>query len=62
MTPLRLAFMGSPDFSVPALRALHAAGHDIAMVYCQLPWSWACRCARRCACGRMLESTRPSRR
>ena len=37
MTSLRLAFMGSPDFSVPALRALHAAGHDIAMVYCQPP-------------------------
>ncbi|GGJ06102.1 methionyl-tRNA formyltransferase [Neoroseomonas lacus] len=29
--------MGSPDFSVPALRALHAAGHDIAAVYCQPP-------------------------
>src|SRR6478609_5300699 len=37
MTPLRLAFMGSPDFSVPALRALQAAGHEIAMVYCQPP-------------------------
>jgi len=34
---LRLAFMGSPDFSVPALRALHAAGHEIVMVYCQPP-------------------------
>jgi methionyl-tRNA formyltransferase len=33
---MRLAFMGSPDFAVPALRALHAAGHEIAMVYCQL--------------------------
>jgi methionyl-tRNA formyltransferase len=32
---MRLAFMGSPDFAVPALRALHAAGHDIAMVYSQ---------------------------
>ncbi|HEX3989550.1 MAG TPA: methionyl-tRNA formyltransferase, partial [Acetobacteraceae bacterium] len=32
---MRLAFMGSPDFSVPALRALHAAGHEIAAVYCQ---------------------------
>ncbi|MBU8544901.1 MULTISPECIES: methionyl-tRNA formyltransferase [Roseomonadaceae] len=29
--------MGSPDFSVPALRALHAAGHDIACVYAQPP-------------------------
>lgn len=27
--------MGSPDFAVPALRALHDAGHDIAAVYCQ---------------------------
>ncbi|MBS0638971.1 MAG: methionyl-tRNA formyltransferase [Proteobacteria bacterium] len=32
---MRLAFMGSPDFAVPALRALHTAGHDIAAVYCQ---------------------------
>jgi methionyl-tRNA formyltransferase len=32
---MRLAFMGSPDFAVPALRALHAAGHQIAAVYCQ---------------------------
>lgn len=34
---MRLAFMGSPEFSVPALRALHAAGHEIAAVYCQPP-------------------------
>jgi methionyl-tRNA formyltransferase len=34
---LRLAFMGSPDFAVPALRALHAAGHEIAAVYAQPP-------------------------
>ncbi|WP_137124950.1 methionyl-tRNA formyltransferase [Roseomonas sp. HF4] len=34
---MRLAFMGSPGFAVPALRALHAAGHDIAAVYCQPP-------------------------
>jgi methionyl-tRNA formyltransferase len=34
---VRIAFMGSPDFAVPALRALHAAGHEIAMVYCQPP-------------------------
>ncbi len=27
--------MGSPDFAVPALRALHDAGHVIAAVYCQ---------------------------
>jgi len=29
--------MGSPDFAVPALRALAAAGHEIAAVYCQPP-------------------------
>jgi methionyl-tRNA formyltransferase len=29
--------MGSPDFAVPALRALHGAGHAIAAVYCQPP-------------------------
>jgi methionyl-tRNA formyltransferase len=37
MTRLRLAFMGSPDFAVPALAALHDAGHEIAAVYCQPP-------------------------
>jgi methionyl-tRNA formyltransferase len=35
--PLRLAFLGSPDFAVPTLRALRAAGHEIAAVYCQPP-------------------------
>jgi len=34
---VRLIFMGSPDFSVPVLEALVAAGHDIAAVYCQPP-------------------------
>ncbi|TCI00618.1 methionyl-tRNA formyltransferase [Roseococcus sp. SYP-B2431] len=34
---MRLAFMGSPDFAVPALHALHAAGHDIRAVYTQPP-------------------------
>ena len=37
MSGLRLAFMGSPEFAVPALRALHAAGHRIAAVYTQAP-------------------------
>jgi methionyl-tRNA formyltransferase len=32
---LRLVFAGTPDFSVPALDALHAAGHLIAGVYSQ---------------------------
>src|SRR5690348_2792133 len=30
---LRLAFMGTPDFAVPSLLELAAAGHDIAAVY-----------------------------
>jgi methionyl-tRNA formyltransferase len=34
---LRIAFMGTPDFAVPALKALHAAGHEIAAVYSQPP-------------------------
>lgn len=34
---MRLAFMGSPDFAVPALLALRAAGHEIAAVYTQPP-------------------------
>lgn len=29
--------MGTPDFSVPALQALLAAGHEIIAVYCQPP-------------------------
>lgn len=31
--PLRLIFMGTPEFAVPTLRALHVAGHDIVAVY-----------------------------
>lgn len=34
---MRLIFMGTPDFSVPMLDALVAAGHDIAAVYTQPP-------------------------
>ena len=34
---MKIVFMGTPDFSVPILDALHAAGHDIACVYCQPP-------------------------
>jgi methionyl-tRNA formyltransferase len=34
---LRLAFMGTPDFAVPSLKALIAAGHDVACVYTQPP-------------------------
>ncbi|KAJ04576.1 methionyl-tRNA formyltransferase [Sulfitobacter mediterraneus] len=34
---MRIVFMGTPDFSVPVLEALAAAGHEIAAVYCQPP-------------------------
>jgi len=34
---MRLAFMGTPDFAVPALLALHQAGHEIVAVYTQPP-------------------------
>ena len=34
---LRIVFMGTPDFSVPTLKAIHAAGHDIVAVYSQPP-------------------------
>jgi len=32
-TPLRLAYAGTPDFAVPALRALADAGHEIVAVF-----------------------------
>ena len=35
--PLRLVFMGTPDFSVPVLEAVLAAGHQVVAVYCQPP-------------------------
>lgn len=34
---MRVVFMGTPDFSVPVLDALAAAGHEIAAVYTQPP-------------------------
>jgi methionyl-tRNA formyltransferase len=34
---MRLVFMGTPDFAVPALEALAAEGHEIAAVYTQPP-------------------------
>ena len=34
---MKLAFMGSPDFAVPALETLVAAGHEVAVVYTQPP-------------------------
>lgn len=37
MTKLRIAFMGTPDFSVAPLQALIDAGHDVVAVYSQPP-------------------------
>ncbi|PWC34252.1 methionyl-tRNA formyltransferase [Azospirillum sp. TSO35-2] len=37
MTPLRLVFMGTPDFAVPSLAALIEAGHRVVCVYSQPP-------------------------
>ncbi|HEY6964902.1 MAG TPA: methionyl-tRNA formyltransferase [Erythrobacter sp.] len=34
---MRIVFMGTPDFAVPALRALHEAGHEVACAYTQPP-------------------------
>jgi methionyl-tRNA formyltransferase len=35
--PLRIVFMGTPDFSVPTLRAIVEAGHSVVAVYTQPP-------------------------
>jgi methionyl-tRNA formyltransferase len=35
--PLRIVFMGTPEFSVPTLNTLHEAGHEIVCVYAQPP-------------------------
>ncbi len=35
--PLRIVFMGTPDFAVPCLSELTGAGHEIACVYTQPP-------------------------
>jgi len=37
LLPMRVVFMGTPDFAVPTLRALIAAGHDVVAVYSQPP-------------------------
>ena len=34
---MRIAFFGTPDFAVPSLAAVHAAGHQVAAVYSQPP-------------------------
>jgi methionyl-tRNA formyltransferase len=35
--PLRLVFMGTPDFAVPTLAAIIGSGHDVAAVYTRAP-------------------------
>jgi methionyl-tRNA formyltransferase len=35
--PLRLIFMGTPEFAVPTLLALHGHGHEIVAVYTRAP-------------------------
>ena len=35
--PLRVVFMGTPDFAVPTLAALAGSGHEIVAVYTQAP-------------------------
>ncbi|HYD66720.1 methionyl-tRNA formyltransferase [Azospirillum sp.] len=37
MTPLRLVFMGTPDFAAPSLKALLDAGHEVVCAYSQPP-------------------------
>lgn len=34
---MKVIFMGSPEFSLPALDAILAAGHEVVAVYCQPP-------------------------
>ncbi|HEU0223715.1 MAG TPA: methionyl-tRNA formyltransferase, partial [Paracoccaceae bacterium] len=34
---MRIIFMGTPDFALPALEALVAAGHEVAAIYTQPP-------------------------
>ena len=37
MSPLRVIFMGTPDFAVPCLSEIIGAGHDVVAVYSQPP-------------------------
>lgn len=34
---MRLVFMGTPQFALPTLKALHTAGHELAAIYTQPP-------------------------
>ncbi|MCK5446333.1 MAG: methionyl-tRNA formyltransferase, partial [Rhodospirillaceae bacterium] len=36
-SPLKVVFMGTPDFSATALNAVIDAGHEVVAVYCQPP-------------------------
>jgi methionyl-tRNA formyltransferase len=51
---MRIIFMGSPDFAVPTLDALVAAGHEVAAVYTQPP--------RRAGRGKQLQPTAVAKR
>ena len=35
--PLRIVFMGTPDFAVPTLAEIVGAGHEVAAAYSQPP-------------------------
>ena len=35
--PLRIVFMGTPDFAVPTLAGIVGAGHEVVAVYTQPP-------------------------
>jgi methionyl-tRNA formyltransferase len=46
---VKIVFLGTPDFAVPSLRALHEAGHEIVGAFCQ-PDRPRGRNMRLCAC------------
>ena len=35
--PLKIIFMGTPEFAVPILKAIHDSKHDVLSVYTQPP-------------------------
>ena len=37
MTPLKIAFLGTPEFAIPTLAELVKAGHRMAAIYAQPP-------------------------
>ena len=59
--PLRLIFMGTPDFAVPTLLELAARGHEIAAVYTRAakPPAAAWSCSRRRSSARRAGSALP---